>query len=344
MKLSVIVPVYNSSSYIQQLLNLIEPQLSFVDKMIFVDDSSEDNSYEILSNWSRRFDNVDVYIGKNKGASGARQEGLYHVQEGYVTFLDSDDIIAEDYFKNLKNILLENEDFDMYVLSYSTNFSNKLLLPRINKPGVFFEGKEYAKSIENGDTIGDMALWNHMYNIGFLKRFDIKFDIGAQIAEDSLFNDLCILNANRVLVSDYNGYTWITGHQSLTGRCPLNMGETLKCHIDYWSLIQLKYGLSYEFVLKRKKWAFSYLTHNIISSQHPKHIKEKLLCNALKINLDKEVIEYGYTGYEKKLLCKSYNTGDAKYYCIYLKYNLKSLISKLLVSIGKIKRKVIRLC
>lgn len=344
MELNVIIPVYNSGSYIQQLLNLMEPQLCFVDKVIFVDDSSQDNSYEILSNWTKRFDNVDVYIGKNKGASGARQEGLYHVQEGYVTFVDSDDRIAEDYFKNLRNILSENEDFDMYVLSYSTNFSDKRLLPRINKPGVFCDGKEYAKSIENGDTIGDMALWNHIYNVGFLKRFNIEFDIDAQIAEDSLFNDLCILHATRVLVSDYNGYTWISRQHSLTGRCPLNMGETLRRHIDYCTMIQLKYGLLNEFVLKRKKWAFSYLVHNIISSQHPENRKENLLCNALKMNLDKEVIEYGYSGYEKKLLCKSYDTGDTKYYSIYLKYNFKSLVSKLLVCIGKLKRKLLRLC
>lgn len=338
MTLSVVIPVYNSEKYLPRLLSLIEKQADFVDKIIFIDDGSDDQSYHILTEWSDTFEWAEIHRQNNQGAAAARQLGLEHAVSEFVTFIDSDDIIATDYFENIERIISSNENYDMYVLSYTTYFSKNNFLDRINHAEAYTSGKSYAKSIYMGKTIGDAALWNHIYNVKFVKSHAIGFDLSAGIAEDCLFNDLCILNANRVFVSDYNGYTWMCDHDSLTSRCPMNMGETLKKHISYSEAICQKYDISYQLVLDRKKWAFSYLVHNILHSTYDKVTKDKLFQKAIKSNIDVELIEKMFSGPERFFLKRTYETGNFRYYEWYLKYNLKVMRGYAFGIIRKIKR------
>jgi Glycosyltransferases involved in cell wall biogenesis len=338
MSLSVVIPVYNSEEYLSRLLRLIENQTEFVDKIIFVDDGSSDQSYHILTEWSNKIEIAEVYRGDNQGAAAARQTGLEHVVSEHVTFIDSDDVIAEDYFENIEKIISLNKNFDMYVLSYTTYFSEKKVLNRTNYACAYLNGRNYAESIYNGRTIGDAALWNHIYSVEFIRSNAIGFDLSAGIAEDCLFNDLCILNANSVFVSDYNGYTWMCDHDSLTGRCPMNMGETLKKHIDYSEAICKKYGIPYQFVFDRKKWAFTYLIHNILYSGHQAKTKDRLFEKAIRNNMDAELIEKMFSGTEKIFLRKTYRTGNFRYYVWYQKYNWKTIKGYIFSALGKAKR------
>ena len=263
MSLGVIIPVFNSEKYILRLLKLLEIQMDYLDEIVFVDDGSKDNSLGILTEWKNKIRRVKILSQSNEGASAARQNGLELIKTDYVTFIDSDDIIAENYFEEINKIINSNPNCDMYVLSYKTVYSQKNIYPRINEVGKFNNARDYVQSVFEGKTIGDAALWNHVYDIKFLKKNNISFDREAKIAEDCLFNDVCMLCVNSVFVSDYAGYMWICDHESLTSRCPLNMGETLNKHIDYIEQICTKYKLEERYVLHIKKWAFSNIGNQI---------------------------------------------------------------------------------
>ena len=114
--LSIIVPVYNGEKYIPHLINALRRQTDHRFQLIFVDDGSQDGSYELLGQFaeSEAFP-ICVYRQENQGVSCARNQGIALADSPYITFLDVDDYVAEDYI----SVIYDNiETFspDVFVL------------------------------------------------------------------------------------------------------------------------------------------------------------------------------------------------------------------------------------
>lgn len=104
-KISVIVPVYNSESFLSECLDSITKQ-SFKDfELILIDDGSTDNSYSIIQEYRQKDSRIKVFSQENLGPSVARNLGLNYVSGDYVIFIDSDDWIDLDLFQNLYNAI-----------------------------------------------------------------------------------------------------------------------------------------------------------------------------------------------------------------------------------------------
>jgi len=93
--LSVIIPTYNRSSFLQEAIQSVldqeffgaHPDFSY--KIILVDDGSTDNTKQIVSFFGKR---VNYHYQRHKGVSAARNLGLGLAQGDYIAFLDSDDL------------------------------------------------------------------------------------------------------------------------------------------------------------------------------------------------------------------------------------------------------------
>lgn len=94
---SIITPVYNASSFIDQTLSSVLRQ-SYKDyEVILVDDCSNDNSAEIIAKYTEKYPNIIYYKQEtNQGAAVARNKALEMAKGRYVAFLDSDDVWCED--------------------------------------------------------------------------------------------------------------------------------------------------------------------------------------------------------------------------------------------------------
>lgn len=89
-KLSVIIPVYNTSKFLDKCLNSVLTQ-NFSDmEIICVDDGSTDDSYDKLLNYK---DQIIIYRKQNGGLSSARNYALDRAKGDYVLFVDSDDYL-----------------------------------------------------------------------------------------------------------------------------------------------------------------------------------------------------------------------------------------------------------
>ena len=100
-KISVILPVFNTSKYLSECLESILNQ-SFTDfEVICVDDGSDDNSLEILNDYRTKDSRVKVFSQSNQGLSAARNTALKHINGDYVLFADSDDILCEGSFDKI---------------------------------------------------------------------------------------------------------------------------------------------------------------------------------------------------------------------------------------------------
>jgi len=90
---SIITPSYNSARFINECVNSVLEQTYTNWELIIVDDASDDNSRELISNIAERDNRIKfVFLTKNIGAAGARNVALEMSEGRYIAFLDSDDV------------------------------------------------------------------------------------------------------------------------------------------------------------------------------------------------------------------------------------------------------------
>ncbi len=186
-KVSFIIPVYNAEKCLSKCLESIV-SLSFIDwEVIIVDDGSKDSSAAICETYAEKDSRIKLFHKINGGVSSARNFGLEKASGEYVTFVDSDDFVNEDYlsFFNGKEV---NEDviFSSYRL---VNGEEKNKIPfgvsiHEKKEVVDFVSKYlYSKHI--------MAPWGKFFKKEIIQ--GRKFDESLRRGEDTKF---CLLTLN----------------------------------------------------------------------------------------------------------------------------------------------------
>ena len=108
-EISVIVPVYNVETWLEECLNSIAAQTLSGFEVLLINDGSTDDSLEILKQWETGDSRFKVITRDNGGLSAARNTGLEHAEGKYVVFVDSDDVIAPDYLKHLYDAAVNNQ-------------------------------------------------------------------------------------------------------------------------------------------------------------------------------------------------------------------------------------------
>lgn len=98
MKISVIIPVYNSEKYIERSINSIIAQEYKNWELLLIDDGSVDNSLSIMYEYEKKDSRIKVFSQKNSGPGIARNFGIFQATGDYIVFVDSDDRIRSDYF------------------------------------------------------------------------------------------------------------------------------------------------------------------------------------------------------------------------------------------------------
>ena len=112
MKVSVVVPIYNSENTLVRCLNSLSNQSADDFEVIMVDDGSTDSSSLICKSYSDKYDNFKYVYQDNQGPLKARINGIEQSYGKYIAFADSDDWLEIDHIKNLLEIE-EREHPDM---------------------------------------------------------------------------------------------------------------------------------------------------------------------------------------------------------------------------------------
>ena len=113
---SVIVPVYNSSKYIEKCITSIINQTYKNMEIIIINDNSTDNSLDIINQYKDKRIKL-INLKKTKGVANARNEGIKKSKGNYICYLDSDDYISEDKIEKQIKFMEENN-----VIFSFTNF------------------------------------------------------------------------------------------------------------------------------------------------------------------------------------------------------------------------------
>jgi len=162
---SIIIPVYNTSKYLDRCLLSVTLQTYRNIEIILVDDGSTDNSGTICDQWAQKDERIKVIHQKNKGISAVRNEGLRSVTGELVTTIDSDDYFYLNAIEYLQKAI---EETSSDVASYKLRFTFNQKLPKKivsskNKLKYFIkEGEDIHKEIFLSMDY-QTFFWNKMY-------------------------------------------------------------------------------------------------------------------------------------------------------------------------------------
>lgn len=111
--ISIIVPVYNAENTLRQCVDSILSQEYKDLELLLIDDGSKDGSPAICDEYAVKDERVRVFHKENGGVSSARNLGLDNAIGEWITFIDSDDYITEDYFESVAD-----SDEDILIRGY----------------------------------------------------------------------------------------------------------------------------------------------------------------------------------------------------------------------------------
>lgn len=104
--ISVIIPVFNVEKYLRTCLNSVINQTYSCLEILLIDDGSSDKSGEICAEFARKDVRIRLFSQPNSGQAVARNLGLDNAQGEFVSFVDSDDVIAPDFFETLYYLIV----------------------------------------------------------------------------------------------------------------------------------------------------------------------------------------------------------------------------------------------
>lgn len=213
MKLSIIIPVYNTEKYLKKCIDSILNQ-SFSDyELLLINDGSTDDSAKICDEYSKIDDRIKVLHKKNGGVSSARNLGLDHAKGKFVFFVDSDDYILEESL----NFLKKNEEVDLYKFKISTLKKHKLTKKDIS---------EITVKLDN-------ELWRYIFNKEIIDSKSLRF-IDIKYGED--FNFL----AKYFSLSKINKFvdTFVYVYREDTPNSAMNKTKNIQYVFDHFIMIQ----------------------------------------------------------------------------------------------------------
>ena len=183
MDLSIIIPAYNREKTIDKCISSLTKQIDDTTEIIIVDDGSDDNTVSLCEKYLTN--NVKLIKQAHSGVSIARNNGIKNACANYITFIDSDDYVGENYIEILKTALLGNPEFVVF-----NSFECQ------DKNGVFHTKSIDIPLSENlpinsiypyliSQQINNV--WLKLFRADIIRENNVKFSKDMIIAEDFLF-------------------------------------------------------------------------------------------------------------------------------------------------------------
>lgn len=124
-KISIIIPVYNSSKYLSKCISSVVNQQIDDYEIILVDDKSTDNSIEILEKYKEKYrEKIRILQNeKNLGSGASRNRGLDIANGDYIGFIDSDDYIEPNMYLNMYDRISQSNS-DIAIIGLDLRYLN----------------------------------------------------------------------------------------------------------------------------------------------------------------------------------------------------------------------------
>ncbi|MCH5174299.1 MAG: glycosyltransferase family 2 protein [Prevotellaceae bacterium] len=295
--LSIIIPIYNSAQYLHRCIDSVLRQTYKDIELVLIDDGSSDSSAEICDDYARKDMRVRVLHQANQGASIARKRGIDVAVGEWLTFVDSDDAVEEDYIERLydaairydikiaacnqiqhkegteieadktgKTVLLKEQELHKRFFKYQFwGFWGKIYHRSV------FENTYFPKYTINEDYVVMVQLFNRCKQMAY-----VPMDLyHYMVHEDSLSHQKLSLR----MFDEYHNKRWVVGYYKNNNRQYVHYAEAqlVETCIKLIGLV----GENGTFEAEKKQMQ-EYLRKHIVGIMKNPHLLFALKCMALK--------------------------------------------------------------
>lgn len=211
--ISVIVPIYNVEKYLARCVDSIVNQTYKNLEIILVDDGSPDRCPQMCDDYAEKDSRIKVVHKKNGGLSDARNAGIDVATGEYISFIDSDDYVSDDFFECLLDVMnKKNSDIaecsvvKLYEDNRFDEFSDDLSVKTYDT--------QDAMSALIAENPFHQHVWNKLYKTELVK--DIPYAVG-KLNEDEFWTYQVFGRANKVARLNKTMYYYFQRSSSIMG-------------------------------------------------------------------------------------------------------------------------------
>lgn len=271
MKLSIIVPVYNSKEYLHQCVKSIINQTYSDIEVILVNDGSTDGSDKICDLYQDIDERVHVIHQENRGCVSARKCGLQKSKGEYIGFVDSDDWVAPDMYEELISIA-EKKMCDIVSMGYSTVYGENITKEEDATLYGFYRRHENLNIFLSNmiyDAVEKRRGANPSLCCKIIKRellvkaysdIDERITLGEDAA---IFYPCCLESDSIFVVKEYKYYYRIRS-ESMCRNVNIDTISKIYIFYEFMKIALGRYNKEYELLkqLKRYLWTFLEISLN----------------------------------------------------------------------------------
>lgn len=228
---SIIIPIYNVEAYLRKCLDSVLKQTYTNIEIILIDDGSLDNSPSICDEYAEKDNRVNVIHKKNGGLSDSRNVGLKTSNGEWITFIDSDDWVTENYISTFMDIIEKEGNYDFIAANHFKYHNGKKIASCFSNNKKITKRKnitnEYCKL-----GIIPICAWNKLYNVVFLKKNNLSFTKNL-LFEDQLWGLQCASKAEDIRLIPHALYFYNIRSESIMNSSSIKIEH----RINSWSTI-----------------------------------------------------------------------------------------------------------
>lgn len=265
MKISVIVPIYNSEKYLHKCLDSLINQTMKDIEIICINDGSTDNSAKILE----EYNSIKIINQENQGVSAARNSGIKIACGEYIGFVDSDDWVNPNFYEKLYNAI-KNTNADIACSSIIR------VEGLIKKHHIRYDENKFYTSLDDRVKIVGLPkcsyVWNKLYRAEIVKNMLFKNGV---FYEDLIWTPQILEKTNSLVTACNAEYYYRANSSSIVKKQPsLKKQEDFylakKEMIDFFEKHFIKLDEKEKNITKRKKYLFNILLLKIKEYKYTK--------------------------------------------------------------------------
>lgn len=180
MKVSVIIPVYNTARYLPACLDSILSQTFQDFECILIDDGSTDDAGAICDDYAAKDPRFRGFHGENGGVSAARNKGVEQAQGDWICYVDSDDTVSPLYLQVMVEAICSERCLVMGNLS-DDRMSGNL------REDITLHGEEMVRYLLESGALFLSGPVAKLFRRDLLLKHDIHFPEGIHYGEDMVY-------------------------------------------------------------------------------------------------------------------------------------------------------------
>lgn len=260
---TIIIPIYGVELYLKQCIESVLSQTYQNLQIILVNDGSKDKCGEICDYYAKKDTRIQIIHKQNEGLVNARKSGLLIAQGEFVTFVDGDDWVGENFIYNLIQPSLQY-DIDFTIAGYIREFYGKedKIIPKL-ATGYYTKEKLQKNILPNALFNGiffqhgiSTYVWNKLFKLTKLRYYLTIIDKNIIMGEDAALTYPYLFNCDNIYIIDATDYFYRQRPNSIVKSVP-NLSleysqlsllfKHLKRHISKFENIDLEIQLKLYF-------------------------------------------------------------------------------------------------